>query len=292
VDFGDRVTAGQELALVDTASYEALARQAAANLAKAEATLENARKTLQRVTQLQEQQISSTSDLDAATAAEAEARAQVKAAEATRAIADLNLSRSRVRAPFAAGVAERVVSAGDFVKVGAALFRLVDDKELKLVVQAPERYAGRVRIGQEVKFRVDAWPGEEFTGKVFLVSPSVNSATRTFGVAARVPNEPGRLKANTFASGRIILQQQVATPVVPVEAVVSFAGVTKVYVISNNVASLREVKTGRVHGSNQEILDGLRQGEQVATSGTTRLYDGATVRLKDAAVKTSAQARP
>jgi HlyD family secretion protein len=139
---------------------------------------------------------------------------------------------------------------------------------------------------------VDAWPGEEFTGKVFLVSPSVNPATRTFGVAARVSNEPGRLKANTFASGRIILQQQVATPVVPVEAIVSFAGVTKVYVISNNVAGLREVRTGRVHGSNQEILDGLREGEQVATSGTTRLYDGATVRLKDPAVTTSAQARP
>lgn len=285
VDFGDRVTAGQELARIDTDSYDVLARQAAANVARAEASQENAAKSLQRVTSLQHEHISSASDLDAATAAAAQTRAEVKAAEASRAIAELNLSRSRVRAPFTAGVAERLVSAGDYVKTGANLFRLVDDSELKLMVQAPERYAGRVRPGQAVRFHVDAWPGESFAGTVSLVSPLVNPATRTFGVAARVPNAEGRLKASTFAHGEIVLARQVPTPVVPVDAIVSFAGVTKVYVITNQVARLREVKTGREQGGVQEVLEGLRPGEQVATSGTTRLYDGAVVRLKERAEK-------
>src|ERR1041385_5322088 len=104
VDFGDRVTEGQELALIDTTSYEAQAKQSAANLAKAQANALNAEQTLKRTQDLQKQQISSQSDLDKAVADAGQAQADVKAAEATDAIAQLNLERSHVRAPFTGAV--------------------------------------------------------------------------------------------------------------------------------------------------------------------------------------------
>src|SRR6185369_9185289 len=94
VDFGDRVTVGQELALIDTTSYEAFARQSAANLEKAKAGALNAGQNLKRVQELQKEKISSASDLDAAVALAEQARADVKAAEAADAIAQLNLERS------------------------------------------------------------------------------------------------------------------------------------------------------------------------------------------------------
>src|SRR5262249_53950971 len=137
VDFGDRVVAGQELALIDTTSYEALARQSAANLAKAKASALNAEANLKRTQELQKNNIASASQFDQATAEAEQARAEVQSAEAAEGIARLNLERSRDKAPFDGAVAERIASAGDYVKIGAPLFRLVNDGVLKYIVQAP-----------------------------------------------------------------------------------------------------------------------------------------------------------
>jgi len=286
VDFGDRVAPGQELALIDTASYEVLAKQAAANLAKAKANALNAEQNLTRVTELIKSRISSGSDLDAATALAEQARAEVKATEASQAIADLNLRRSRLRAPFAGTISERIANTGDYVKIGSALFRVVDDTELKFVVQVPERYAGQVKEGQVVRFTVDAWPGTSYEGTVYLVSPSVSTATRSFNIAARVANGERKLKASSFARGELILEREVPTPVVPLEAVVNFAGVTKVFVMENNSVKSRAVTLGRVQDRNQEVLEGLKAGERVVTTGQTKLFEDAKVRVFDPGVRT------
>jgi multidrug efflux pump subunit AcrA (membrane-fusion protein) len=140
VDFGDRVNAGQELALIDTTLYEALARQAAATVAKARATADNAEKELKRVEALGG--VASPSDRDKAASEAEQARAEVKAQEAAEAIARLNLERSHVRAPFDLAVAERIASAGDFKNPGTAL-PVVNDGVLKFIVK--RRSAHRVR---------------------------------------------------------------------------------------------------------------------------------------------------
>lgn len=289
VDFGEHVQAGKELALIDTDSYEALAGQAAATVAKAKANASNAEQNLKRVLELQQSKISSASDLDSATAAAEQARAEVKAAEAAEAIARLNLRRSRVVAPFESTVSERIANTGDYVKTGAPLFRLVEDNELKFIVQVPEKYAAQVQPGLAVTLSVDAWPGETFEGKVYLVSPSVSTATRSFNVGARIPNPGRKLKANTFARGVLILQRAVPTPVIPVEAILNFAGVTKVFVIENGSAHGREVSTGRIQSGRQEILEGLKPGETVALTGTTKLFENARVRILAPATETASK---
>lgn len=277
VDFGDRVTDGQELALIDTTSYEALARQAVAAVAKAEANALNANQNLKRIQDLQQQSISSASDLDKAVADAAQAAADVKAAEAANAIARLNVERSHVRAPFDGAVAERIASAGDYMKIATPLFRLVNDSVLKFIFQVPERYASFVTKKLPVEFGVDNYPGETFTGGVYLISPAVSTASRAFGVGALVTNTDFRLKANTFARGTLVLQRAVPTPMVPLDAVVNFAGVTKVFVVENNVARTRGVSVGRIQGGMQEIVSGLREGENVVVTGQSKLSDGVSV---------------
>jgi len=180
VDFGNQVTKGQEIALIDTDSYEALVRQSAANLTKARANALNGEQSLRRVQQLQTSKISSASELDSAVAASQQAAAEVESAQASDAIARLNLERSRVKAPFDGTVSERIATRGDYLKIASPLFRIVDDSELKYLIQAAENHAAKVRLGQTVRFTVDAWPGEAFEGKVFLISPSVNTSTRAF----------------------------------------------------------------------------------------------------------------
>ncbi|MDB6032708.1 MAG: putative Macrolide-specific efflux protein macA precursor [Verrucomicrobiales bacterium] len=282
VEFGDRVKAGQELAFINTTTYEAQAQQAAANLARAKANAQNAEHELKRVQELIKAAIAAESELDKAKADAEQARAEISGAEATATLARLNLERSHVRAPFDAAVAERVGNAGDFLKVGGPLFRVVNDKVLKYIVQAPERYASEVKIDQRVVFYVDAYPGELFEGKVFLISPSVNTTTRSFAFGALVPNPDKRLKANSFARGELIIEKNRPTLTVPLDAVQNFAGVSKVFVLEKGTSRSRNVQVGRIKESRQEVLSGLNEGEIVITSGTTKLYDGAKVRLKEA----------
>jgi membrane fusion protein (multidrug efflux system) len=80
----------------------------------------------------------------------------------------------------------------------------------------------------------------------------------------------------------LILEPSTPTPVVPVDAVVTFAGVTKVFVAENNVARSRNVQTGRIRDGVQEITEGLKPGETVISSGQNRLSDGAPIRVQNA----------
>lgn len=283
VDFGDRVSLGQEIALIDTTAYEALAAQSAANVTKTKANADNAEQNLKRNQDLQKDKIVSASQLDDAVAQAKQARAEVQAAEAADAIARLNLERSRVKAPFEGAIAQRIASQGDYLKIGSPLFDLVNDAVLKFIFQVPERYASFVRKELRVQFNVDNYPGESFSGGVYLISPAVSTTSRSFNVGALVTNADFRLKANTFARGELTLQSHVPTTVAPVESVVSFAGVTKVFVVEGNTAHSRPVTVGRIHDKFQEVTDGLKPGELVVTSGQTKLSDGMAVMLQSSA---------
>ena len=91
-----------------------------------------------------------------------------------------------------------------------------------------------------------------------------------------------KLKANTFARGHVVLQRNVPTPVVPLDAIVNFTGISKVFVVEKNLARSREVRLGQIKDGQQEVLAGLQPGETVVITGQTKLYDGAKVRVKEA----------
>ena len=208
--------------------------------------------------------------------------AEVKAARGAVSVARLNLDRSQVRAPFDGAIAQRIVGRGDFVRVGSPLFNVVNDSVLKFIFQVPERYGSYVQKKLPVTFSVDNYPGETFSGSVYLISPSVSQSSRAFGVGALVTNTDFRLKANTFARGSLVLERAVPTPVVPLDSVVSFAGVTKVFVVELNCARSRSVSLGRIRDGVKEVVEGLRAGEAVVLSGQSRLSDGAPVLVQSA----------
>lgn len=280
VDFGDRVRDNQDLAFIDTASYEAQLEQAVGNMAKAEANLANARQSFDRVQTLRRDGIASESDFDQAKAQLDQWEAEVKAARGAESVARLNLRRSRVQAPFDGAISQRLVGRGDYVKTGSALFNIVNDAVLKFIFQVPERYGSLVQKGLPVSFGVDNYPAESLTGTVYLISPAVTLSSRAFNVGALVTNTDFRLKANSFARGSLILERGAPTPVVPLESVVSFAGVTKVFLLENKVARSRTVQTGRIREGLQEVVQGVKVGEVVVVTGQTRLTDGAAVAIQ------------
>jgi RND family efflux transporter MFP subunit len=261
VDLGDVVVSGQELALIDTTAYEAIVRQGAANLARATAAGASAEQDLQRVQSLQKAGIASTSDLDTAVAEAEQRRADVKAAEAALAIAELNLERSRVRAPFAGAVAQRLASAGDYVSVGAPIIRLVQTNPLRLRLEVPERDAPAVQVGQLVRLTVEGETNVH-SGRLVRLAPAIRESDRMMVVEADVPN-PGNLRAGSFARARIVVKPADPALVIPLEALLNFAGIEKVITVQDSKALERVVTTGQRGDDWVEIVAGLSPGDGV-----------------------------
>jgi RND family efflux transporter MFP subunit len=283
VEVGDHVAAGAELAQIDTASYQGMVNLHTANHNKAIANAENQRENLERLQRLRQSGSVSPTDLDQAVAAEKQAAAEVAATKAQLGSATTALRRSMAKAPFASWITERLVTAGDFVRVGTVMFHLVDDSVLRFRGEVPERDAARVKASQRVRLTVDAYPGRTFEGAITWINPAVNTATRGVGIEARVENQERLLKANFFARAELVVDAAAPTLVVPLDAVVIFAGVTKVFVVEDDIAHPREVELGATRGEEQEIRAGLKPGERVVVSGRTKVQPGTRV-----AVQTSA----
>jgi RND family efflux transporter MFP subunit len=261
MDLGDRVTAGQEMVLIDTTAYEARVRESAANLARATAAAANAERQLKRVQELQRDNIASNSDLDAAVSEAGKTQADVKALEAADAIARLNLERSRVRAPFDGAVAQRVAGVGDYLSVGTPIARLVKTDPLRLRLDVPERESGAIRTGLNVRVVVEG-DTNVYTGRIARVAPALREADRMLAVEADVPAQ-GSLRVGRFVRAEIVVNEREAALVVPEPALIVFAGLEKVVSAKDGKVTEKAVTTGRRGADWVEIVSGLNAGELV-----------------------------
>lgn len=212
----------------------------------------------------------------------AEARTQAAAA----AVAEQRLADTTIRAPASPDgdgprytVAERLVSLGEFLAAGTPAFRLVATELIKFRAEVPERYVGQVREGQGAAVWMEAYP-EPFAGHVARISPSIDPQSRTFRIEINLPNPDGRLRSGAFARGRVSVEQDQGVTFVPESAVVTFAGVRKVFSVSDGKAVEHRVKLGIREGGFVEVLGGL-DAESVVTSGSSGLAAGVPVRVRE-----------
>ena len=110
----------------------------------------------------------------------------------------------------------------------------------------------------------------------------MNTKTRALTFGILVQNADLKLKANSYARGELILERDAPMLQVPLDAVVNFSGLTKVFVVDSGVARVREVQVGKIINGRQEILAGLKEGETIVLSGHSKLHEGAKVALKPA----------
>lgn len=269
-DLGDEVRAGDVLAQVDDDQWNARLREADATLAKAKSDEERGR------------QLVSTNVISAQEYEGAKTRVDVAAAQ--RDTLRVTIQHARAVSPLNASVARRFASVGEYVRPGTPLFTLVVQDPLKLRGDVPERFSNELKIGQNVQVRVDAFPAEVFTGKLTRISPASNPDNRSVAIEASVDNRARKLKAGFFASAGVVTRSDDRALMVPQDAIISFAGVTKLFVIVGEKAQERNVQLGtRGSAGLVEIVDGVAAGEQVAISGLSKLEDGVTVMVKETA---------
>jgi membrane fusion protein (multidrug efflux system) len=263
VELGQRVGAGQTVAAIDTRTLEqalaearALDRQARAQYERAEALFEK-------------RSITKAQMLDAVTNRDV--------AEARLASAELDLDKSRVEAPWAGRVAGKRAEVGDYVTPGMPLVELVEVDALKVVALASAADVPFLELGRPVTIKVDALPGESFTGKIVRLGAVLDEVSRTLDVEAEIANPDGRLRPGMLARMEVPRQTLEDAILVPLEAVVDLGEERALFVAEDGVARRRIVELGPVIGDRVVILSGVAAGEPVIVQGGHRVADGQAV---------------
>jgi membrane fusion protein (multidrug efflux system) len=206
-----------------------------------------------------------------------------EAARARVALARKGLGDTTVRAPFAGIVAERLVSAGDFVSTGTRVASVVRIDPLRLVLTVPEQLVAQVREGQPVTFTVEAYPDQQFRGTVRFISPALRAEQRSLTVEAMVPNATGVLKPGLFATAYLSQPAQDAL-LLDRRAVRDVGNTSRVFLVVADSLQEQIVSVGQPgEGNLVEIVGGLDREATVALPGTTPLVDGLRVEARVAA---------
>ncbi len=176
-------------------------------------------------------------------------------------------------------VAARMFSVGEYVKEGDRLYRLVDDSIVKLRAAVPERFADQIKVGQKVTIQVES-ASRQGVGQIARINSQIDPASRTFEIEVVVPNSDRVFKPGAFV--RAFIQTHIDKDVVfvPREAVLSFAGVSKVFLVADGKAREVRVDLGGLEGDWVEIVKGLKAGESVVVEGTNKLATGVPVEVK------------
>ena len=256
------VEAGAVLVVIDDAELNA-------QLASAEAELELRTALARRQRELLQAKAISEAEYD-------ESQANLHIAEASKRRVEALLAKTLIRAPFAGVPGLRLVSPGAYLTPGTTITEFRDLGALKLDFSVPERYLPYVKVGTEVRFRV-AGHADPFDARIMAIDPGIDSSTRTVLLRAELPNRDGRLLPGAFAEVDVPLREIPDAIVIPPIALVPGLKEQRVFVFADGRAAERVVKTGLRTQKGVQIVEGLKPGEQLITSGVLQLRDGLAV---------------
>src|SRR6266700_658805 len=177
------------------------------------------------------------------------------------ALAKQQLADTIVYAPLDGVVLTKKASVGEYLAAGAPVVDIVRINPLRLRVEVPEREAHNIRNGQSVRVSVEGDPNS-YLGYIKRLSPTIGEQNRVLAVEADVANN-GRLRPGAFVKAEIITNQSATAVTVPVNAIVTFAGIEKVIVVENGKAIEKPVTTGRRGSDWIEIKSGVNVGDTV-----------------------------
>lgn len=272
VDEGQKVSKGQRLVALDdvnTDSYELQVANAEANLKNVEINYNRAVElykigggTKQSVEQMELSLIN----------------AQNALASAKRALQNVK-ENTVLTSPISGVVTARNYDAGDMTGQ-LPILTIAQVQPVKIVINVSESELAKVNNGMPAVVKFDTYGEEEFAGKVTMVAPTVDVATRTFGVEVTVANKDNRILPGMFARVELNLGTMEHV-VVPDKAVVKQPGSGNyyVYVYKDGKVSYNQVQLGQRMGDKYELISGVESGSQVVVSGQSRLANGDAVEL-------------
>ena len=261
---GDEIKRGELIAQLDDS-------QLAAEVARAEAFHAQSHTTYERVKAVVEQKAGSPQDLDDAAAA-------LKVADANLAVAKARLAKTRIVAPFDGIIGARRVSMGAFLRAGQAITDLANIDALRVNFSAPERFLSQLSRGAEVAVSTTAYPGYALKGKITVIEPVLDAATRSARVVAQVSNPGRKFRSGMSANISAVLRERPNATTIPNEAVFGSGNQSFVFIVKSDSTVARVALTLGTRLANVvEVIQGLEPGMKVVRAGHQKLFDGAKV---------------
>ena len=307
VKLGDAVKQGQVIARVEDLEIREQVRQAEAtfkvgqaSIRQREADLTLAKNNLDRSKNLFDRQLlpqQTFDDVDAryqAAVAQLDlARAQFEASRARLDELKITLSNTQIVSPVDGFVGKRFLDPGAFASTNAPVASIVDIRTVRMVANLVERDMRRVPIGTPALVEVDAFPGEQFKGRVSRVAPVFDPATRTAEIEIEVGNGDFRLKPGMYSRVHLTISTRNDAITIPRNALVDLQGKNGVFVAEAAAATPEgtrgssgggggpamtakfvPVEIGIRDGEHIEVTNGLNDGARVITTGASALKDG------------------
>jgi membrane fusion protein (multidrug efflux system) len=270
---GSLVKMGDVLIQLDTASEDA-------QLASAQATAALAKASLNRVKKLNKQNLTSQ---DALESAQAKVKETVAQANNVRAL----IAKKTIKAPFTGRLGLRQVNLGQILRDGDAIVSLQTLDPILVDFSVPQKALSRLESGLEVQITVDAAPDKPFVGKIIATNPDVDLATRSVRVRAKVANPDDLLRSGMFATATVIMpEKKTVLPVIATAVAYATFG-NSVFVIdeqeneesgeTEKVLRQQFIRLGKARGDFIDVIDGLKAGDTVVTSGVFKLRSGMKV---------------
>jgi RND family efflux transporter MFP subunit len=263
VDLGSRVQQGELL-------IELSAEEISAQVQQAKAQLEQARRNLAREEKLLKKNAATPQTVKTL-------RDSARIAEAAYSEATTMQGYSRITAPFSGVITKKIGNAGDLATPGKPLLHMEAEDSLQVLTDIPEALILQIQKGDSLVVSI---PAVDLTirGIVAEVSPIADPSSRSAPIKLQLAPD-SRLRSGQFA--RVTLTtQKTETLTVPVQAVVPFGQMERVFVVDGNIARLRLVRTGAQSKDRFEILSGLTMDETVITEGNRNLVDGQPITIR------------
>ena len=260
---GKKVQAGQTIIKLEQGIYQAALKQAKARHEHSQIKYERVKKLLSKGT-------GSASEVE-----DALATLQFDAGGVE--LAEVNLAKTEIKAPFSGVLGLKDVDVGDYINPGQDLVELVDISQLLVDFYLPERYLSKLSEGLSVQLTIDAFPEQFFEGKIYAVAPTLDPVLRAIHVRALFPNEDFTLKPGLFSRLKIIFDTYENALVLPEDAIIFKDSRFYVYKIVEGKAIFTEIELGVRENDHVQIIKGLNKDDVVVLSGQIKLYDGANI---------------
>jgi len=282
------VEEGAAIVQIERSLLAAAAGRTEAALKRARANYELSQLELERQKGLRERRATSDAEFDRAASSEQARLADVQEARATLDDARVRLEKATIRAPFAGVVENLDLEPGSYLRSGEHVADVLDLSEIEIEVGVTDREVVALRQGDPATVIVDVFPEESFGAVVRRVARAPHDTTQKYPVELRVPNLDGRLLPGMLGRVRFDLGHEVSAIRIPRGATRQEFEIDYVYVVSGRndvpVVERRRIVARAVPFRSDliEVVEGLREGEQIAVTRLGQLRDGLPVRVKGA----------
>jgi RND family efflux transporter MFP subunit len=288
-DIGAHVKTGQLLAVIETPEVDQQLAQAGATLNTAKANLELSRITMDRYQGLLAKHAVSQQDVDNAVGSYNANKAIVEADQATVQQYAALVSFEKVYAPFDGIITARNTDIGDLINSGSStaprtdLFHISQTGVLRVYVNVPEEYSQGVKPGETgAEVALAEFPGRKFPGKLVRTANAINMTTRTLLAEIDLANPTNTLLSGSYAEVHLKIPSQSSTFLIPVNTLIFRSESLQVGVVKDGKVAITDVTPGHDHGSEIEIVGGLKADDRVVVNPPDSLVTGQAVQIVQA----------